>query len=215
MQLPTIARSQGILTREDFHVKLALVNSNAKLAASIETQEAKDSWRKASALKAWAQYDNNLTAEEKKEANRAMTRTIRMLAEVAEREQPQKRQGGRGSLPGPSKWLQRELGVSSNKANSMRRLVTQEDVYRTALDTGRHWLSVAVSSGGNRRRTASSSAFNTFNTYIVNTNSMAAALKVSPSTFTRELARSRRIKAWLEAFEHALVQRQARERKAS
>lgn len=199
--------TRGIATREQFHAALSAVNHMAN-RSDLSIDAAKDTLTKAEALRAWASFDKKLTVDEKKEANRAVARTVHMLAELAEREQPGRVRPGAGiggRNPGPIAWLQRELHLKHSRALSMRRLATSPEIYRVVLETGAHWLSVVKNSLGR-----SPGCLTRTLQFVKSTNSLRRALEITPQHLQNELSRIRKIKAWCEAYEHALVQRQAR-----
>jgi hypothetical protein len=127
--------ARGITTREQFQKNLVMLKQIAD-AGINSPEEGKDAMTKADALRAWASFDKRLTDEEKKEANRAQTRIMLAISELAAREQPIRSNGNKGST-GPAAYLMREFGVKKHVADRIRRLVTMPDVYAKVLEDGR------------------------------------------------------------------------------
>lgn len=201
----------GIESREQFVAALAEVNAWAR-DVEISVSNAKEAYRKAEALKAWAAFDRRLTDDERKEANRCMTRVVKMLAEVSEREQPRIMKGKkRGGTPGPLAWLMRELKITASTAARMRTLVLSPEIYRTAIEEGIHWFSASCFGSQKRARVK---VLTTCNQWMRVTNSARFALGVHPNNLRAILLLLRKIKAWCEAAEATIIQRIAREGKA-
>ena len=203
--IPALCSSQNIATREAFHSALAQVNALVK-REDISVMEAKAALTKADALRAWAAYDRRLSDEEKKEANRAMTRTIKMLAELADKEAPHigNPNGGSGRAPGSVTWLVKELSVKKSTAAAMRKLCTTPHIYESAIDSGRHWMSVVA---GTRQR--ASSILKTTAQYMLANGPNRLAMEVQNAHIARTLTMLRSIKAWCADYEAALIKRQA------
>lgn len=208
---PARGQSNQIVSRENFRASLEKVNSLARQQDHLSVQDAKATLTKAEALRAWAAFDRRLTEDEKKEANRAMTRTIVMLGVVAEREQPitylKGRPKGTAKLAGPVKWLMRELGWTKAKAQLSRRLIHDEQRTRTIIDLGVHWLTALGLTTSDR--SVKHAVLTRMGAWVKMNNSLAEALKVHPPCIGKELSRVRSIKAWCEAYETALLQRRA------
>lgn len=205
------SQAQGIQSREQFMALIDHVNELTR-KNDIPADEAKATLRKAEALRAWASFDRSLTDEEKKEANRAMSRTVLMLCEVAEREQPgliKGRVNGPGRRPGPPVWLSRELKITISVANCMRQFFLNEELRRSVIEKGVHWRTVMLYGGGRRPSLVLSKTAE----YTKANNSLSVALKVLPIHLKRELTRIRHIKAWCEAYEHALMKRLVQQKK--
>lgn len=203
--------SRRISTREAFSEALTQVNALVR-REDISIPEAKETLSKAEALRAWASFDKRLTVDEKKEANRAMTRTVLMLGRIAEKEQPVLYAKGLGKgktkLEGPVKWLMREIGFTRAKANFSRKLLKDEERTRAILDLGAHWLTALGHSSPTRG--IKHAALTRMGQWVIFNNSLIEAMKVHPPCIGRELTRIRNIKAWCEAYESALLQRKSR-----
>ena len=207
--IPALCTSQQITSREHFHAALANVNALVK-REDVSVAEAKETLTKAEALRAWAAYDSRLSGEEKKEANRTMTRTMRMLSLVAEREQPPKHREkgeGKGWHPGPPAWLMRELGVSRIGAYKMRKLSADDKLFNDVLESGKHWNSALSAIA----RIVSSKVFNHFARYTDVNGPLRLALDIHPKNIPATLRMVRKVKAWIANYEAALIKRQATE----
>lgn len=211
------AQTRGIKTREQFCENIAAVNALVK-REDISVPEAKDCLTKAEALKAWAQFDKRLTAEEKAEANRTMARTIAMLVELAEREQPRVHLGGRrGSAPGPTAWLARELGWNKSRTDRARALV---NMLPSVLQSGKHWVTVVRGYYKDNPRNSkpdvlrgSVRALNSAFSRGGSTVGELSALNVQE--LAHALVSVRSAQAHLKAFEDMIVSRQNALRKSS
>jgi len=202
--VPALCSAQNIATREQFHVALEHVNVSTK-RENITTEEAKKIITKAEALRAWSSYDRRLSDEEKREANRAMTRVMRMVAELADKEQPNSALGGVGGrTPGPHAWLMRVMGLNRSAANSVRSLVTNEKLYTSLIESGKHWRSALTESYKGRY------GLSTFSQFMSDYPPIRTALSITEKRIGKELTRIKEAKAWLAAYEGALLQRNAK-----
>jgi hypothetical protein len=206
------ATGHQISNRGAFFDALSHVNALAR-RDDISVPDAKDTLTKAEALRAWAAFDRRLTEEQKKDANRAMARTMLMLNRVAEREQPivylkgvPKRGGSK--QPGPAAWLRRELQITKQRADFIRRFAADEDKSREIISVGAHWLtavSVKTKAGPN-------GVLAQMGQWVRNSNSLLCAMRVPPQVMPKELRRIREIKAWCESYEAALLKIKTREK---
>jgi hypothetical protein len=204
------ATGHQIASWEAFFDALSHVNALTR-REDISVSEAKDTLTKAEALRAWASFDRRLTEEQKKDANRAMARTMLMLNMVAEREQPivylkgvPKRGGSK--QPGPAAWLRRELQITKQRADFIRRFAADEDKAREIISVGAHWLtaiSIKTKAGPN-------GVLANMGQWVRNSNSLMCATRVAPQYMPKELRRIREIIAWCESYESALVKLKAR-----
>lgn len=209
-KLPAICSSQQVQTREQFHLAVQHVNTFAK-RTDLTVAEAKDTFTKAEALKAWAQFDRRLTDKDKADANRAVTRIVWVMGQLAAKEQPVK-QTGRGSLPGPTAWLARELRWSYTKAAMGRYLALHEELYRQLLEDGTNWATGAAraQSGGKPGNRSDTVPLASMARFARVTNTLRHASSLPDNAVTQALSRIRKIKAWCEAYEAALIQRKAK-----
>lgn len=148
MELTTVNAARGITTREQFQKNLVILKQIAN-AGINSPEEGKGAMTKADALRAWAAFDKRVTDEEKKEANRAQTRIMAEIGELAEREQP----ASSGPKPGPTTYLIREFQMSNVMARQIRALNTRKDAYTAVLESGRPWTWV-YNGAGCRRSTS-------------------------------------------------------------
>ncbi len=203
--LPAIARSQGIISRAHFMTSLVQVNEQAR--KGITPENAQISMRKAEALRAWAQFDSNLSADDKKEANRAILRTVKALAELAQEVQPSNRRArGASFLPGAPTWLMKTLNITKRNAQAMCLLARNEILYRSLLDSGRPWKSAG-------HQAAPTTALSSFNSWACLNGPMQHAVNCKPQVRLRSLRAVRKLLAWGKAYEANLIELIAKDKK--